>query len=326
MKEKILSMIERVKRKNAILFLVCLCVSFVGWFVLKSKEDFEVEVHIPIRLVDIPRFVYSVRGLTAEVDVVISDKGENLISIGEDHTYDTLELSYSSLEEVKSNAVLNSSELRDFVKKRLPASSKIVSIIPSTLEFPFTRNAPKIVDVKFVASYSPKRNHSLSGEVEYSPKRIKLIGIPEVLDTITALYTERASFIELEDTLRTTLRLIQPEGTFADIKRVNVMIPIEELTQKKFVLPITMRNVPEGYRMTVFPSSADVTCVLCLGSYTKMDSSYLKVVADYRNMDTANNKKVIPLIVEKVEKDFKFSVNLLQKNVDYVLEKQLNEE
>ena len=102
-------------------------------------------------------------------------------------------------------------------------------------------------------------------------------------------------------------------------KAVDIYIPINEYTERKFEIPITVINVPGGIDVKFFPSSTDVSFSVTLEDYKRISQDDFAIVLDYNSFYKNENGRVELSLTTEPESIR--NAKLSTQSVEFLLEK-----
>jgi YbbR domain-containing protein len=175
----------------------------------------------------------------------------------------------------------------------------------------------KIVPLKTNIELNFKPQFHLKEKVIITPNKIKITGPATILDTITQLLIESKTFNNLDDSFKTTLKIIHPENTTVNTETVSLKIPIERFTEKELKIKIKVKNKPENIKIKLFPSELKLTILVGLSAFENIEASKFEVFVDYNTIekDTKNLKVIINPKIENIK-----IIRYSPENVEYLFE------
>ena len=99
------------------------------------------------------------------------------------------------------------------------------------------------------------------------------------------------------------------------------MIPVEEITMKKMMLPVKTENLPENLTMLLFPASVEVSYMLPISHFTKVTSEDVEIGVDYKQIGSnAGNKLAVRVLKAP---SFVKHLQVVPDSVEYILEEKI---
>ena len=130
----------------------------------------------------------------------------------------------------------------------------------------------------------------------------------------------------LKATPTTKVRLLLPDGVYASTNVVQVHVPVEQLTEQTFTLPVEVTGAPEGFVLLPLPRVATIQLTLPRSRYKDIKPEELKIAVAYPDLVTAGNAsgetpRQLPItLVQKP--DWLKHYRLTPDRVQYVIEER----
>ena len=180
----------------------------------------------------------------------------------------------------------------------------------------YTRGKAKKVPVRLTGNVTAKQQYDITN-VELNPDSVMIYAPQEVLDTITAMYTNSVTYHELTDSLSFQSELQKYMNVKAVPNRVKVKIFVEQLTEKTLEVPVNAINVPEGKVLRTFPAKVKVTFQTILSYYKNVNPNNFIIQVDYNDIVKNPSSPAKPTVLApSIIKHMRIS----PKEVDYLLE------
>jgi len=183
------------------------------------------------------------------------------------------------------------------------------------------RRARKVVPISISSLPLVAQGYSL-GEVELTPSEVTIFAPAKVLDTIHSIRTAPFEEQLLEATTTTKVKLLLPEGVYASLSLIQAHLPVEQLTEQTFTLPVSVTGAPEGYTLLPLPSNVSLQITLPRSRYTEVQAGDFEVSVSYPQQEqTKNSEPPRELILELTKKpDWLRHYRLSPDRVQYVIE------
>ena len=151
------------------------------------------------------------------------------------------------------------------------------------------------------------------------PDSILVRGSQDVLDTLTMVKT--VSFI-MEDVFESFQKVIVLENQTNlqfDIQEVNIKQEISRYSEKEFILPIEIINIPKSVRVKLFPPTAIIKATMPLTLLNGFNARDFMLVVDYE-LILKNELTHLPIRLVKQPSQVK-KVIWEPKTVNYLIRK-----
>lgn len=265
--------------RDVITFAIFLFLSATFWFVQSLQRRFTYTLRIPVTYDSIPPEVGLKSKLPEFVEVTLEDEGARLFE------YSTrgvapLTMHLQRDAQLIAGFSITANALSAEVRQRLSATARISAITPASIDATAYRRQRKVVPIKLGSLPKIETGYAV-GEVELTPAEVTIFGSQEVLDKISSIGTQPFEESKLTATTTTKVRLRIPEGLYASTNVIQVHIPVEELTEHSFTLPIEVVGLPEGFTLQPLPSSATILITLPRSRYKELKADDLGLSVAY---------------------------------------------
>jgi YbbR domain-containing protein len=221
--------------------------------------------------------------------------------------------------ENKSYIVLSSQ--KDQVNSKRESDQQIIAFNPDTLYFDFSNRKEKRVPVNLVTSLKFQKQFFQSGPVALNPAYIIINGPAAVIDKINAWNTDTLKMDSVGENVMTEVNL-QPvsEGNLSLYpKNIQVVIPVDEFTEKVLEIPVKLLNTRNNEEVKIFPQKVKVTFITALSRYAETGEDFFEATADL-DLWRKNGYKVLPVTLSKIP-DFCRIVKVEPRNIDFIIKK-----
>ena len=130
--------------------------------------------------------------------------------------------------------------------------------VTDTLFFRFPEVDHKRVPVQPVYSVSYMPQHMAVGDLMTAPDTVTLYGESRLLSRIDKVYTEPIKHYDLSSDIQGLVRLEEIKGVRRSVDEVHYMLDVRRYVEVVKTLPVTVRNVPVGKELVIYPSVATV--------------------------------------------------------------------
>lgn len=268
-------------RMPAFLFFVALSTAF--WLFLTLNEVVEEEVAVPVTLHGVPHDVIVTDELPATLRVTLRDRGVALLALHFGQELPPVVIDFAPYATSGGRARISEAEVVRRLRRALPQSTQIVSVKPDALEFLFTGGTSRRVPVRVAGEVTPAAGYRLA-RLSVQPESISVFSSAARLDTLRAVYTEALRLRGLSVSRRLKTPLENVRGMKCTPGEVTITARVEQMVEKRLLVPITGVNFPEGEELRTFPSAVEVVCQTGMQQYRTLSSEGFVVEADYREI------------------------------------------
>ncbi|MCM1078775.1 MAG: YbbR-like domain-containing protein [Bacteroidales bacterium] len=281
------------------------------------NDTMERELRIPVQLTGVPANVVVLVDSMPQIRAVVRDKGFVVATYLFRNQTPPVKIPFSAYSKSSDKIAVTSSELQKLVTQQLSGSTKLVSLKPDKLEFAYNHGKYKRVPVKVLGVVSADDSYYLA-RVQFRPEYVTVYGSAQILDSITAVYTERQDIRNVRDTLSTVVRMRSVPGTKIVPEKVRMTLYPDVMVEATTSVPIIPTNVPVTKTLRTFPSQVDVSYVIGASQYKKLGVSQFTVIADYNTTADGTAEKCNLRIIRSPRDAH--NVRLAMPSVDYLIE------
>lgn len=284
------SFFSNVNWKNTLVFLGFLVLAFIFWLMLFFQRDIEATYRLPLKYTNIPHDVVFDNPLPANIEVRLGDKGSEIFR----YTFflnDSIEIDIAKYKEESVNN-LQGSELTQLIRTQLSQSTDLRAYYPVNISLATSRLEKKELNVVFDGVISTSRSNLIADSATFIPETVTAYGSKTQLAELSAATTEYTLFNNLKATSQLIVRINPVAGVKFVPEQVEIYIPVLEFTERKFEVPITVRNTPDNIDVKFFPSQTEVSFSVTLEEYKKIAPEDFKVELDYRKFHNNENGRV----------------------------------
>jgi YbbR domain-containing protein len=310
--------LSTTERRRLSAFVTCLGLAICAWIftTLSNNYNFSVKEVLSFKNSPQKRAFHSLQPDT--INVIMQGTGWQMLFSKVDNANKIINVDLHTLD--NKDYVVLSSQLKQ-INDRKEFDEQIVSFSPDTLFFDFSDRAIKRVPVKLLTGIKYQHQFAQSNDISVSPAYVTLNGPGNILDKIKSWNTDSLVLDSVNETVRTHLGL-QPvrEGNISIYpKSVQVVIPVDEFTEKTVQVPVKLTNNRNYYNVKVFPQKVKVTFTTSLRKYAQTDEDLFEASADlslWRN----HGYSTLPIKLTRFPAYCKI-VKIEPQNIDFIVRK-----
>ena len=318
--EKIRSFLLAKKSREFLIFLFFVFVSFCFWLLQVLNDDYETELSMQLKLKNVPENVVLTSELPNELKIGVQDKGTVLINYLLGKSLYPVTIDFEEYQDKGNQIRFLSSALSKRVTGQLSQSTKLLAIKPDTLELIYTRGEGKKVPVCLRGEVEAERQYYISERI-FSPDSVMVYAPQEILDTITAAYTETLYVEEISDTTRHRAGIMPVKGARFTPSYSDITFMVDMYSEKTVEVPVQGVNFPEDKLLRTFPSKVQVTFQIGLRQFKTVNAEDFTVVVDYQTLEREKSEKCKPVLLKSPA-----NVNLIRvapAEIDYIIEQKI---
>lgn len=292
-KDKNFSFIKRFDKTKIFVFMICLLISIILWFIFNINKDTKSEIKLKFKITNTPKSLIVQDNYT--ISIYVSGKGIELVKSHIISPNAVIEIDYSKLpiktiNKTQTKYIL-SKDLRIYFKKIITNNIKIDSINPDTIKFQnidLVKSAllPIELNIKYLID---KELMMIDKKINILENRDSVLieGNAELLKHIKKVKTK---FIDLglvnENSIYPLELEVNPEIKYS-FTSINISFPIEKYSEMSDSITIELRNFPKGKVVKIFPSSVKLKYKVPISLYKQIDRNNFIAIIDYNKRKTS---------------------------------------
>ncbi|HKR05976.1 MAG TPA: hypothetical protein VJY62_15170 [Bacteroidia bacterium] len=313
------------KNNQAAVLTVCLLIAIFFWTITALNKPYTSTVSIPVIYKNIPLSFQIKNPLPSKISIDIEGKGFDLMSDDfiKENNHITVDFNSAAFRNIglSTHVSISTETLLDqFISLTDPAY-KIVKILPDSIVVDYSKKFTVKVPVKLNAELNFKKQFFNSLPPLIKPDSIEMSGTDDLLKKIIKLETQKVVFNNLSTNLFFSASVINPsnEKIILSDNKVWVLVPVEEFTEGKMVLPLRKfyyHNKP----VTLIPDKVTLTYHASLRDFSRISADDFEVEAEQPALSIDRNENKLHVNPVKFPKAAKI-VSVQPEWIDYLIEK-----
>lgn len=314
-KRKRRSLIEFPTGEDRKILGVCMGIALVFWLLVKLSGTYRTEKTVELYFSLPEGKVFSAMP-PKDITATIEGTGWELL-------FDFLQSSQISLSydlrAVKDRFVLSRGQLRSEILSRLGSRSmSIVELNYDDIVLLLEQKSAKRVPVRLRHRLSFVPGYRLQHQPEISPDSVTLTGPESHLAGVGEWLTDSVVLEQLKKSVAQTIDLqLPPKGVYVNTDKVKVNIPVEQLSEKTFWVPVTVLHDADSVR--VFPKNIQITCTLGLSNYDSTSAGDFEITADLRGAALQSDRRNTALLQLTRKPGSADNIRFSPKSVEFFL-------
>lgn len=311
--------IRHIKNKEFLTFLLFLLISAIFWFLQNTQSTIETKLNIPVKYTEVPDNITITNKLISSVQVTLRDKGGYLYGYAFRRKSLSIEINLMNWRTPNGIGKIPIDQLEYRLASKLRPSTQILRISPDSIVVYFVEKESKTLPVHLNIQINPAPQYMLVDNPQLSPAFVTAYAPSGILDSLNVLETVVLKADGISDTTQLEVALKPIDGVQFSQEKIQVSIPIEAFTEQTFSIPVTGIHFPEGYELRAFPTTIQVSFLVCESLYRHIKIDDFQVSVDYQDiLKSPNDLSTIKVI--KAPKNIKRMI-LKPEKVDCLIEK-----
>lgn len=283
------------KSREFFIFLFFFFVAGGFWLLQTLNNDYETEFSVPIRLRKVPENVVITSEPVSELRVRVKDKGTALLNYMLGKSFYPIAIDFTDYKGVDNRVRIYASRFSKEIAAQLKASTQLLSIKPDTLEYIYSTGVSKQVPVRLLGEIKAGRQYYFPDTI-FQPDSVRVYAPEDMLDTITAAYTQYLALDDVSDTVVRHLSLQAQKGLKFVPSVTQLTLPVDIYTEKTVEVPLHGINFPAGKVLRAFPSKVQVTFQIGVSRFRQITAEDFHINVSYEDLlDLGSNKYTVKL-------------------------------
>ncbi|CAN5153866.1 hypothetical protein BH23BAC3_BH23BAC3_08970 [soil metagenome] len=290
-------------RQKVLGFLFAMLLSISLWVVVNMGRDFNINMMLPIHIVNIPEGVALSSEVPDRAAISISGEGWSLFNI------------YTNPPIITLSGESQQVNMFEQVRQQLSSISdvSVMQVDPMFIEIETEQRVTKRVPVESRVNLSTRDQYGVLGSARFSPDSVTISGPASRVEEIEAWHTVESEIQDVNTDLELTVELEESTaGMNVDPKRVLLRADVVEFTEAQVRIPVRARDLPSGVAITFSPSSILVRFDVPIDQYNDVQSvrPFIAYV-DYERIEADTTGLITPEL-EKVTDEFEVRLRSFQ--------------
>ena len=325
--------IFRQIRQKYLAFLFFIVLSMIAWFLRALSDEYIANIEYPVRYINLPPNRILSQPPPEKLTLQIQSDGYTILSSRFKYksplSYNVNAFALYSLTQDSTSVYTLTWYAKERLSTELSLSNKNIQILdikPDTLIFNFTRVKKKRVLIEVCLEKTPDlftKQYMLNGHPFTDPDSVDITGPAYIIDTLKAIYTEPISFKNLSDTAVKKVQLQKINKISYPVKKVKVIVPVDEFTESDFIVPVLPINVPDSFTIKTFPKNVRVKYNITLSYFDKVSIEQFHAYVDFSsvNVDLTSEATKLRIELDSIP-SYVHNLTLSPRNVEFLIEKK----
>jgi YbbR domain-containing protein len=239
--------------------IVALICAISLWFFVVSSRTYQIEMEIPLRLINLPKILAISSHVPKTVSVLLEGSGMDLIRAKQDDSFASMDLDLSKAPLGKKEFFLNASHFHTETSGLYFKGSPRLASLEIEIDTRITREIP----IRLRTPLHPKESHLIIGPPVMVPPSISISGARSVLTKIYEINTssEPVSDLDSPDTIQIPLASeALPSQVTLSIQSIRLAIDVQERFSVTFKdLPLQLVGAPPSGSFALSPARVSLT-------------------------------------------------------------------
>jgi len=291
---------RRQKWEEILIFCCFVLLSTGFWYLESLHQEYEIEFTMPVKYKNVRRDIILSDGNIQNVLVRVRDKGTVLINYLWFNSFSPIEIDMKdALVEKGQQFVVERRAVESAISRQLISSTSLLHIDPPEIQVHYASLMHKDVSVRADVDLRTEPGFQLAGAIRVDPAQVHVYAGHAILDTLHTVKTEVIELRKVNKTVVLTARLIPVPEVQMEPEKVEVTIPVEAFTEKRFQIPVECRNLPNNYNLRVFPATVEVICNVPMSKYKDIGAGNIEIHIPFQEFDSNRASGGLPVRLTK---------------------------
>ncbi len=304
-----LNSFSNVLKRSSRAFIVALIVSFSIWILINLSKTYQKTIPVKVIYTNSNNNTL-IQSKDSILKVKIEGSGFSLLR------KNINQLSYTISTKSSKQWVWDAND--DQFKSLFPKTINVLSVSPKLVNFELIKLSQKKVPIRNKINVKTKIGYSIT-KTQMSKDSVIVYGPKVSLKTINFIDTKSYTYNDLIDNINDSISLLSPKDDVKlEFTNVKYSYAIERFTQGNFLMDVSIKNIPQGKKIKIFPKQVNLQFQTPLSTYSKLNKEQFAVYVDYLEINSTSS---LPIRIDYVPECVK-NTKLLKNSVTYLLIEQ----
>lgn len=302
-------------------FIGFLFISMLIWVLITMSKEYVTTLEIPITYTNIPQHLLLQKEPVKKLDITIKASGFKTSMIKLRQKVITLELTNLNKKNSNNYYILTRNYFSK-IKNQLRDGVELQQIEQDTLHLSLGVLKSKKLPVATNMKIAYHAGYDLSKQITISPDSILVSGPTNQIEKLTEIKLKLLEMSDIKSNFSKKVPIVKPKNATNlkfDAEKVVISGKVEKFTEGNLTLDFTITNVPQGIDITTLVKTVNVTFVVSLSDFNKVNKDSFIVECNYALTQNNNLNYVMPRIIKKPS--FVKNVRVVPNKIDFLIQK-----
>ena len=295
-----MSILQRVSKalhiggRDWIFLVLALLLSFGIWLIHNLGLEYSGQISVPLRVESNIDAHSNVSTTPASVAAVCHTTGYNFIRAALRKEETRVFIDKADLRHADGNEyTLSGNALNNYVKQFFGDGVSVEAFISDTLRFYFPQENFKKVPVEVIQELTFTPQYMATSPLKLEPDSVYVYGDDLHIGNVTRVSTAPLKADDIRRDLHGVLKIRKIAGVRFSQDEVTYNMPVSRYIELKTTVPVQMRGKPENLKVSIYPSTAEVT-FRCTFPITFDPVGKVGVYVDYEDFKSSLGGRCTP--------------------------------
>lgn len=302
------------KKEDRAIFTISVSIAFIFWCLVKLSQPYAITKDIAINYI-MPSNKIFVEQPPQALTGTLEGSGWDLMSKSFYIHDSKIDIEINN----RYSTFINTSELITKVESQIePFSLKRIS--PEYLMISLEEKVAKRIPIRLNLEANISTQYYIKENMKLIPDSITIYGIESSIDSINYWETEALVVKDASENIEKKIKLKESYNYLIEVEAldIEVFIPIERLAEKKFFVPVIIKNYSGKDNVRIFPNKIQLQISIGLSDFDKLDESKFVAEVDMINTETGTANNTLPISIPSYP-SYVRAIYFSPKSVEYFI-------
>ena len=311
----------KIQNKQLPIFFFLLLLSALFWVLIVMSKNYTTTLHYQAYFVNIPENKLLIDDKKVDLYLQVIAPGFTILA----HKLsfkNRLPLSLSNFivkkKADKWNYYWLGKQSISQLQESLPTNMQLLHVQPNRIDVLLDEKTERVLPIQLKSDLSFKDLYRLKEPIAIDPSTIVIYGPKAVVEVFDVIYTKSISLNDIDSDKNGQIEIepLNHSQINYSINQIDWSFKVEQFTEGKIKIPISVSNIPRGYEIKLFPQEVTVNYLVSLDKYELVKSQMFETEI---NFNSENKRLPIKLIRQP---DFVENIKVNPSKVEYFLIKK----
>ncbi len=302
------------KKEDRAIFTISVSIAFVFWGLVKLSQPYAITKDIAINYI-MPADKIFVELPPQSLTGNVEGTGWDLVS----KSFYTHNAQVDIEINNRYSTFINTSELITKVESQIePFSLKRIS--PEYLMISLAEKVAKKVPIRLDLDANISTQYYIKENIKLTPDSITIYGVRSSMDSINYWKTELLVIKNASENVVTKIKIKPSHNHLIEVKDldIEVIVPVERLAEKKFFVPVIIKNYSGKDSVRIFPKKIQLQIAVGLSDFAQLDESKFVAEVDMNDAEVGTGNNTLPIYMPN-HPAYVRSIYFSPKSVEYFI-------
>lgn len=308
------------KKKISKSFLGFLLASIFIWFIITLSKEYTTSLTFKVTYKNIPQNKLLQKEPLKELDVIVVSTGFNILKSRFIQKKIILDANSLYRKSVDTYYFLTKNQIKK-IQKQLHSGITLKEVVRDSIYLKLGSLTSKKVPIKANLQIDYHIGYDLYKEIQIIPDSLLISGPEGKVNQINELELNPLKLKDVKEDFseKVAIKKAQLKNLKINTEFVIVKGNVQKFTEGSFEMPFEIINLPEDIKLTILTKTVELTYIVALSEFNKIDKELFKVVCDYNLTKQNNLNYLIPTVVLKPS--MIKSLKIVPNKIDFLIQK-----